>query len=162
MTIDVAIKTFAQFVNNSWDSAILLLENRQYTSNENSLGDWLQANWELLVERKVLDINSYLEVYGAGADFYSESSRITDSKALPNYSVIVKSNNSILDMLNEIKLHVSNFEFLELVSFQDGFYHSRPPFSAVLVDDSGVERVFRLDEVFFELKTQKKINERLR
>mgnify|MGYP000073187604 FL=1 len=38
----------------------------------------MQANWELLVERKILPLNEYLEVYGDGADFNGISSRITD------------------------------------------------------------------------------------
>lgn len=73
MQIDKAIKNFADFLNSSWLIVYPLLVERSYTSNEESINDWLQANWELLVERKVLNINEYLEVYGDGADYHGAS-----------------------------------------------------------------------------------------
>ena len=70
------IRMFSMFLNNSWNIVIPLLRNRSYTTDESSINDWIQSNWEILVERKILEINNDLEVYGSGADFNEESSRI--------------------------------------------------------------------------------------
>jgi len=68
MTTDNAIRIFSEFLNSSWTIVNQLLIDRNYTSNEDSLNDWLQSNWEFLVERKILKLNDNLEVYGDGAD----------------------------------------------------------------------------------------------
>jgi hypothetical protein len=156
MGIDKAIRTFVDFLNSSWVIVSQLLLNRNYTSNEDSINDWLQANWELLVERKVLKVNEYLEVYGEGADFNGASSRISDPKALPNFKVIVKTKNGndVLDILNNEPVRFANLTFNKLVGFKDGFYTLEPEFKYVLlVDDNlGLERVMPIDDVEFSLE----------
>lgn len=154
MNLDMAVRYFAKFVNESWASVIPLLEDRSYTTNESSIADWLQSNWEILVERKVLKLNQYLDVYGAGADINGSSSRITDLSALPNYAVKVNSRfgKKITDLLNDEQVLITDSNFLELVSFKDGFYQKEPQFEFVLLeDDIGVERVVSIEEVKFEL-----------
>lgn len=155
MDLNMAIRYFAKFINESWDSVIPLLENRSYATNESSIADWLQANWEILVERKVLKVNQYLDVYAEGADLNGSSSRITDLDALPNYIVKVQSRlgGEILDFLNNDKILITDADFLELVSFKDGFYRKEPKFEFVLLqDDIGIERVVLIEEVKFELQ----------
>ena len=68
MEIDKAIRIFSDFLNSSSEIVTPLLIDRHYTSDESSIGDWLQANWEILVEKKVLKQNEYLEIYSDGAD----------------------------------------------------------------------------------------------
>jgi hypothetical protein len=161
MAIDKAIKIFAQFLNNSWITASQLLIDRSYTTNEDSINDWLQANWELLVERKVLMINEHLEVYGEGADFNGSSSRITDISALPNFKLKIKSKNGndVLDVLNNEKVRLNNVTFDKIVGFKNGFYKLVPDFSYVLITDDnlGIERVVALDDIEFELVHLKRI-----
>mgnify|MGYP000932168565 CR=1 FL=1 len=156
MEIDKAIKTFIDFLNSSWIIVSQLLLNRDYTSNENSINDWLQANWELLVERKVLKVNEYLEVYGEGADYNGASSRIVDPEALPNFKVIVKikNGNSILDVLNNEQVRFENATFDKIVGFKNGFYTLEPEFKYVLITDDnlGLERVVALGDIEFGLE----------
>jgi hypothetical protein len=156
MEIDKAIRTFTGFLNSSWDIVYQLLLNRDYTTNESSINDWLQANWELLVERKVLKVNEYLEVYGDEADFNGDSSRITDPEALPNFRVIVKikNDNPILDVLNNEQVRFENATFDKIVGFENGFYTIGKKFEYVLIIDpvSGLERVVAIDDVEFGLK----------
>ena len=154
VNLNTAIKSFAQFINKSWDTILPLLENRSYTSDESSIYDWLQANWEILVERKVLAINQYLDVYGQGADFNGSSSRITVPNAMPNFSIKIKggSDSKVYDLLNDEKVSLNEAVFLELVSFKDGFYRKEPQFDYVLLeDDIGVERVVSINELDFDL-----------
>ncbi len=155
MNIDNAIRLFSDFLTASWENVIPLLLDRPYTTNESSINDWLQVNWEFLVERKVLPINKYLEIYGEGADFYGESSRITDIHSLPNYSIkVVLCYNNQTDVLNNINVYSNNFIFEKLVGFENGFYIDNPPFNHVLVHDINIDidRVFSIDKVKFELQ----------
>lgn len=156
MEIDKAIKIFVDFLNSSWTIVYQLLLNRDYTSNEDSINDWLQANWELLVERKVLKVNEYLEVYGEGADYNGISSRITGSEALPNFKVIVKTKNgnSILDVLNNEQVRFENVTFNKIVGFKSGFYTLEPEFKYVLITDDNLEleRVVAISDIEFELE----------
>lgn len=155
INLDIAVRYFAKFINESWDSVIPLLEDRSYTTNESSIADWLQSNWEILVERKVLKINQYLEIYAEGADFNNASSRITDASASPDYVVKVKSRfgKKIPDLLNDEQVLITDSDFLKLVSFKDGFYQKEPQFEFVLLeDDIGIERVVPIEKVKFELQ----------
>lgn len=153
MEVNKAIRIFAAFLNESWDIVMPLLVNREYTSDDSSVGDWIQTNWEILVEKKVLKQNEYLEVYSAGADYNGVSSRMNDIDAIPTYSLIVQLNNNALDILNNETINNKvEFEFDSLVGFQNGFYIYAPPFNYALVLDEKIERVFSLDDIKFELK----------
>ena len=153
MNIDKAIRIFSDFLNRSWELIIPLLSDRSYTTDDSSKSDWLQSNWEILVERKVLQLNEYLEVYGCGADFNGGSSRITDIESAPTHFVKVIVDKEE-DILNNLKVERSEYTFELLVGFRDGFYTDIPPFDFVLVEDEniGTERVFLLEKVKFELQ----------
>lgn len=151
MNVNEIIKYFSDFLNVSWNCAIPLLSERAYTSNEDSINDWMQANWELLVERKILPLNEYLEVYGDGADFNGVSSRITDMNRVATYYLSVSIYAGV-DLLTNEKVNNSIFLFEKFVGFKAGFYTVAPPFKYVLVLDSNdVERVFHIESTIFEL-----------
>ena len=152
VTLDSAIKSFAKFLNSSWDIVLPLLLNGSYTLDESSIGDWMQANWELLVERKLLAHNEYIEIYGAGADFNGASSRITDPEALPNFRISINSKNStVYDYLSKKEITLQNCVFNELVSFKNDFYKTEPNFEYVLLDEKNIERVLKLSDITFKL-----------
>lgn len=154
MEINQTIRTFASFLNASWDIVVPLLSGREYTSDESSIGDWLQANWEILVEKKILKQNEYLEIYSDGADYNGASSRMNDIEALPTHNLTVFLNDKAVDILNnETIFSKEELEFDRLVGFQDGFYINQPPFNYVLlIDNSGIERVLSLDQINFKLQ----------
>jgi len=165
MNVDEAIRLFSKFLNASWDIVIPSLANRTYTSSpgtphESSIGDWLQANWELLVEQKVLTLEKHLEVYSDGADFHGSSSRIIDNDILPEImiNILLKESGST-DVLNNEIIISGDFKFDRLVAFKNDFYVESPPFDHVLVFDSkkevnfrSFERVFSIEDVKFELR----------
>lgn len=153
MEINQTVRAFASFLNASWDIVIPLLLGREYTSDESSVGDWLQSNWEILVEKKILKQNEYLEIYSDGADYNGASSRMNDIEALPTHTLKIFANDGAVDLLsNEIISNNAEFEFDRLVGFQDGFYVNQPPFNyAIITDDSGMEMVLPLDKISFEL-----------
>jgi len=147
MNIDSAIRIYAEFLNASWNIVNPLLENRGYNTKEQCAYDWLQANWELLVERKVLPLDCYLTVYGSGADFNKASSRITDVNALPTHDVNVWIEEG-MDLLNGVILKQTCCCFEELVNFKEPF------FNCVLATDliNHTERIFSLSDIVFQLK----------
>lgn len=147
MEIKEIIKIFSIFLNQSWGVIYPLMKNRTYTTEENSVNDWLQSNWEILVERKILELDEYLEIYGEGADLNGESSRITDIKALPTHKIkiIVK---KAIDVLNNEEIENQEYDFDKLVGFKDSFYCESPPFNFVFViDDCDKERVFPIVDI---------------
>jgi len=156
MTTDNAIRIFSEFLNSTWTIVNQLLIDRNYTSNEDSINDWLQSNWEFLVERKILKLNDYLEVYGDGADFNGASSRITDPNAVANFKIkaIPKNNKPVYDVLNEEEITLVNTSFNKLIGFTNGFYIMEPEFNFVLLNDknTSTERVVRLNDIEFELE----------
>jgi hypothetical protein len=153
MNINRAIKVFAEFLNVSWSITDPLISKRTYTSDESSRNDWIQANWEILVERKVLPLNEYLEVYGEGADFNGASSRITDIEANATYSIRVFIKNAT-DILSNERIQSNEYAFERLVGFKYSFYVDSPPFEYVLVQDEdiGIERVFPIKNVEFKIQ----------
>ena len=156
MNMTYAIRQFSSFLNATFNIVYPLLKERSYTSDEESVNDWLQSNWELLVERKVLGKNEYLEAYGDGADFYGASSRIMDVEALPTHKVVVKigKNSKVQDLLNNETIQLdNNLIFDRLVGFQDGFYTNKSEFNYVLLNDeiNDIERVISLKNVEFKI-----------
>jgi len=152
METNQVIKSFASFLNASWNIAVPLLSARAYTTNENAIGDWLQANWEILVEKRVLQQNEYLEVYSDGADYNGSSSRINDLNALPTHSLNALLERESMDVLNnEIINSKAEFEFDRLIGFQNGFYIDAPPFEFALIRDGSIERVFKLEHITFKV-----------
>lgn len=152
MNIDCAIRIFAKFLDVNWELVNLLFtgsDNEEYSSI--SIDDWIQCNWELLVERKILSKDEYLEIYGEGADFYGEYSRITDVKSVETHSVKVLVDEAI-DILNGEKIKNEIFNFEQLVGFKNKFYVIEPPFLYILAkDDDDFERVFSLEDVKLEI-----------
>jgi hypothetical protein len=153
MDIDKALRIFSTFLNSSWKSVAPLLIERSYTSDESSIGDWLQVNWEILVEKKVLKQNEYLEIYSDGADYYGSSSRMVDIEAKPTHTIKVFSNGEANDVLNsEIITNKAEFQFERFVGFENGYYVDQPPFNYALVsENSGLERVLAIEKIIFLL-----------
>lgn len=154
MEINKAVRIFSDFLNSSWDIVNPLLIGRSYASDESIIGNWLQANWEILVEKKVLKQNEYLEIYSDGADYYGSSSRMNDIEVMPTHALKAFPKEEAEDILNnKIIRNKIEFEFDRLVGFQNGFYVNLPPFNyALLTDSLGIERVLSLDEITFELQ----------
>lgn len=154
MDINKAIRLYEEFLNNSWDIIQPLLKDRDYTSHQEACNDWLQCCWEMLVERRVLSLNHYLDIYGEGADFYGTSSRITDINEVPTHVVKIKSTNSneVFDLLNETYIDINYLNFEKLVGFKNGYYLLSTPFDYALLSDSQNQKfVVALSDLVFYL-----------
>jgi hypothetical protein len=157
LNIDRAIRDFAKFIDISWAHVVTLIPQDSLISQTQFIDDWLQANWEMLVENRILEPNDYLEVYGFGADFQGSSSRVSSIKALPNCSVTIwrPEEPKNLDLLTDRLVHIENLEFRELTSFKDGYHAKEPPFDCALFEDIHQnEFLFSLSNISFILKKQ--------
>ena len=145
---------FRNFIATNWDYIISL--DKQDESDA-LLSDWLQGNWEMLVERH-LPTPIMLEVYGDGAD-NGKSSRIDCPEASPTHMVICapKKGSVVYDYLNNVQVssETNIVVFDRFVSIRsDGWYFEEPPFDKVLCfnfsDASRREMVLSIDSVIFQ------------
>lgn len=146
------IQGFSKFLNLSWS---LAQASFQGDDAQDAMDDWLQANWELLIERG-LGVGVFLEAYGNGADCCGASSRITFSEELPTHSIVCKS--KIDEPLNDIwsakkaRGRNSVLVFDRLVSrTSDGWYAEAPPFDKVLCLLDGDEVILDLGDLEFSV-----------
>jgi len=80
------LEDFRQFLLSNFEEMSELL-------SDNLLADWLQANWEIIVESRLQEmqlIPSLLDVYGDGADCNGASSRVSLPDLSPKCSIQVK------------------------------------------------------------------------
>lgn len=152
MSLDELILGYKIFLNKSWSSVDKFF---QHDSTGSLKDDWLQANWELLVEGQI-DTGRVkaLDIYGEGADVNGDSSRILFPDRQPTHSVLVHSQNkSIYDYLANKTIEISEGTVLsKLVTFKNGWYYEKPPFNKVLVEFNGKEMVLDFEKVLFSLK----------
>jgi hypothetical protein len=150
ISINNLLTQFSSLLVLYWENLLLLVKEDSTGSLKD---DWLQANWELIVEGLLDDKNIVLEVYGDGADCNGESSRVLYPDRQPTHRLICKplDGNYIYDVLNEKSLDITQGDIIfdRFVSIgEDGWYHELPPFDkilgeyageAVVVDFSGVD-----------------------
>lgn len=87
MTLSVALMKYVDFINKS----LPLLEDYFKNQQNYLLDDWLQANWEIIVEAP---LNVFLEPYGDGADCNGASSRVWEPAKLPTHKLMCRSSHT--------------------------------------------------------------------
>ena len=100
------LKIFSELLVAYWENLESL---SKYDTTESLKIDWLQANWELIVEGLLDGKNLVLEPYGDGADCNGASSRVLYPDRLPTHRLICKSSSGglIFDFLNDQELDTS-------------------------------------------------------
>lgn len=147
--LNVRIKYFKDFLCNNGDLIVQIKEE-----SDSSFSDWLQANWELIVESSLLVNSKYntLEVYGDGADANGASSRILYPSLLPNKKIIcIPKNIGIIDYLNKKEITDEILEFDRFVSIKEGWYYEELPFDMILTNYCNKEFVVNYHDVEFKL-----------
>ena len=151
-TLAQLIFNFRDFVCKSWK---IVKDLESMNPIDSFIDDWLQGNWELLVESSVAHNGEriFLEVYGNGADANGSSSRILFPEELPNKKIVVCPRDiNVEDLLNGNVVSNKGIVFDRLVCFRDGWYFEEPPFDKVLAYDQEKEFVVKMDDVDFHLK----------
>ena len=98
--------------------------------------DWLQANWELIVERRLGNFDLYLEIYGEGTGYNVESSRVLfpDKQATHNIILSSKNEDKLYDCLGEslIDDKIESIIFQKFVTIKaDSWYYEEMPFNMI-------------------------------
>jgi len=150
--IQKAICRFLTFLRSSWDT---ILDCAKYDPFESLSTNWLQANWELLVEGTVPIPGFALEVYGDGADLGTSSSRLLYPERLPTHKIICTPVNTavVYDYLNDVNLNTQEepLVFERFVTLIEGWYYESNPFDYVLAYNGNTEAVVRLGDILFKL-----------
>lgn len=132
--INTRLNVFRKFLNNSWQIMQPLFDADKTGSLQI---DWLQANWEMIVEGAFLVNEFALEPYGDGADCNGASSRVLYPDRLPTHKITVAGSNggAVYDILNKQTLNtlVEPIFFDRFVSFgPENWYLEKPKFDYIL------------------------------
>jgi hypothetical protein len=106
--------------------------------SEDSLADWLQANWEIIVESRLRDaalLNGLLDVYAYGADCNGSSSRVSLPESIANAAIHVH----------------KGFVMHSFGTLKDDFFVQSAPFDYVKGENASSEIVLRIDEAQFSI-----------
>jgi hypothetical protein len=144
------IISFRDFISNSWENIKLFYENLDEEEKEIFLNDWLQANWEILVERSICETNEFLEVYGYGADCNGQSSRVIYPEILPTHKITckVKNNELVKDFMTDKLIQIENVDFMGFVNFKNKYFEIAPPFDFILLS-SDKDIVLSISDIEF-------------
>jgi hypothetical protein len=150
--IDDVVRAFSKVIAAAWQHALPVATA---SSNPNFINDWLQANWEMLVEG-VLPRGTYLEVYGEGADVNSGSSRVSAPDAHATAAIVVRAPAGLQSVCERLTgegvvIPSEGFAVEEMVTLDGSWYARRAPFDCVLVETASVPLVFSLHDVVFGL-----------
>lgn len=85
ININTQIFNFRNFLLSCWNDIDQLMEHHDWNDDVCFIDDWLQVNWEFLVERQLLKRNEFLNSYGI-----SGQKRITSKDAKATHIVICK------------------------------------------------------------------------
>lgn len=148
------LKKFSKLLICYWDELSTLSKNDPSGSLKT---DWLQANWELIVEGALYEEGIILEPYGDGADCNEASSRVLYPTRLPTHTLICRPLNDepVYDILNNNELDVSQGEILFdrfVCLAEDGWYYESPPFDKVLAECGGKEVVLDFNSIDFQIR----------
>lgn len=152
MRADSVLRSFALFLSAGWrEVASILVQSNQF---DTLIGDWMQSNWEILVEAVLFPGGSgFLEVYGDGADCNGASSRVFLPKAQPTHRIRCSPvpGRQPQDLGTSNLVLPEEMEFWGFVQWNGSSYSLEPPFNAVLLE--GAENaVMSLSAVEFYLE----------
>lgn len=144
------ILNFKDFISVSWSKFMGFNTTLTKEELEDRVNNWLQANWEILVESSICSENEFLEVYGYGSDMEGSSSRVSSSDKLPTHRIVCKTKNNCLvkDLLSNEMVNIDESDFMGFVSFDRGYYKFFPPFGFLLLSGNE-EIVINYNDVIF-------------
>ena len=154
MNVDEIVRNFQQFLEASWQS----VENIPLTEEGEHLRlDWLQANWEILVEAVIQpDGTSFLEFYGEGAECNGASSRVWEPHAEATHRIccVPKDGSEVTDLVTGGSIEPQDLDFFGFGNpDRERRLILQPPFNVVVLSDSeGIEFIVRLEDVRFEIQ----------
>lgn len=152
VTSDVV--AFRDFMLFSWP-LIETLKGRSPEWFEYDLGDWMQGNWEVLVESIILPGGSgCLEVYAEGADCNGASSRVFLPSAMPTHTINCElGDGEVIHISGERpeKGTSGRFEFDSFAHWKNTRLEISPPFDFVFMTLDDGEYATKVENANFIL-----------
>lgn len=138
MNITLQISHFRNFLVTAWPQLDCLMDSHDWDSDGNFIDDWLQVNWELLVERELLGLKG-----GSIKSLSIPEYRLTLRPPGPIYAVHAIPKNGVPILCGKTDNPInfdSGVRLFSLVSRKFGGFGIYPPFDlAYLVKDSTKE-----------------------
>lgn len=149
MIVDEVLFEFLGFLNISWAAVDDL--SKKFRRQEEFIDDWLQANWEILVESVLLEGAGYLDVYGDGAEMNDPSSRILKPEKLPTHRIGCQRKNQAnpRNLANNEQVDPSRWAFWGFVHWDGRVYKKEPEFNAVLLEGADEVAIVRVEDLKF-------------
>lgn len=143
---------YQKFLTASWDIVFSDCEDTDF--NNDLKDDWLEANWELIVESyfNVGRERINLSRYGAGAAGRFDRVFIEGAQDTHEVKCFAYKNNALFNVIDGINIVVPDegFTFRRFVSIQDGWYVQAVPFNMVQVNELE-DAVFTVEQIDFRL-----------
>ena len=156
MGIRERILLFSEFLRLSWEPVVKLIQEDEIEKLEESqrLADWLQANWEQMVELPLLGRGHFLQSYGHGADLFGMSDRVMEPSAHNDLIVHVypMTGDSLRDITTQKPIDAFPLEFYALATRKDRFWFLEPPFDHVVCLMGQQECLFNIEDVDFRIE----------
>lgn len=89
MSIDKLIVNFRGFLIACWPNIFEVLRCLDWDESPCFLEDWMQANWELMVEKQILESGQFLEPYGYSN---SQKCRYASKNEKATHRIVCKKN----------------------------------------------------------------------
>lgn len=140
MLSDQIVHNFRTFLVSSWPSVSTVLEQLDWDEWPYFLEEWMQANWEFIVEKQILEPGSFLTPYGYNS---SSKCRFSDKGEVLTHKIMCK----------DIKTELC-YRFLCFVSNKEGKFVIEPPFNLADVENiqDRSRMTISLDDVYFYLE----------
>lgn len=139
------ILNFSLFLDKTWKMVQLFIDEDDIN---NYYEDWLQANWEILVEAKICKPNEFLQLYCNGADCYGEYSRVTYFDKVPTQKVIgLLVKKPTYDFYNHEQIsELTNYTFHCFINVENDIGKNTPPFEYVEFEHDTLDKIVWLNK----------------
>lgn len=143
------IQKFRKFLNISFNYTISnIMDDHDWENDGYFIDDWMQINWEILVERELLGVNYGLTLYGVT---YSGESNLHPNRDL-DFIVITHLEEPQKDSWDQKDVPLNKplrfYEFMT-ISEKDRGCHIAPPFDIACFVDESTKKLYKvpLDKV---------------
>ncbi len=145
------INYFRKFLIAAWPFLDKMMQNHDWDSDMGFTDDWMQANWEFLVERELLGAGNYLYPLRLGK-------RAVSLDVQPNYKIIcqLKNHIALVDWIKKAENYQNEelliYSFCAKYQLTFGLY---PPFDFVKIGTLDRKKIYVVpfDECTFWLKS---------
>ncbi|MGH1335927.1 MAG: hypothetical protein ACRBFS_07345 [Aureispira sp.] len=156
--IEQVVLGFRDFLKVAWPAFLKQLEQIPVSKQEDCIDDWLQVNWELLVETAICEPLQYLWPYGSGGNANGISDRILFSEGVITHAVVCypKVGEHFFNAFDNqlVRADLCIWEKFASLSTNKQHYIDGPPFDYVLLSREYNELIIvAVKDVVFKLET---------